>query len=83
MNTRKVRNRAALSLLAVALAVGALVAANIVTTPLFGQTASSCVTGGAVAAGNPGLAADCETLLGLKGDAQRQRQAELVDGPPD
>lgn len=66
VNTRKGRNRVVLSLLAVALVVGALVTANIVTTPLFGQTASSCVTGGAVAAGNPGLAADCETLLGLK-----------------
>ena len=66
VNTRKGRNRVVLSLLAVALVVGALVTANIVTTPLFGQTASPCVTGGAVAAGNPGLAADCETLLGLK-----------------
>ncbi len=66
MNTRKGRSRVILSLLAVALALGALVTANVLTTPLFGQTTSLCVIGGAVAAGNPELAADCETLLGLK-----------------
>ena len=31
-----------------------------------GQGNSACVTGGAVASGNPGLASDCETLLSLK-----------------
>ena len=31
-----------------------------------GQGSSACVTGGAVASGNPGLASDCESLLSLK-----------------
>ena len=66
MNTRKVKSRVVLSLLAVALALGALVTANALTMPLFGQTTSPCITGGAVAANNPELVADCETLLGLK-----------------
>ena len=82
MNTRKVRNRVVLSLLAVALAVGALIAANIVTTPLFGQAASPCVTGGAVASGNPGLAADCETLLGLKASLRGSAKLNWWTGRP-
>ena len=82
MNTRKGRNRVVLSLLAVALAVGALVTANIVTTPLFGQTASPCVTGGAVAVGNPGLDADCETLLGLKASLRGSAKLNWWMGRP-
>ena len=82
MNTRKVRSRIVLLLLAVALAMGALVAVNAMTIPLFGQNANRCVTGGAVSAGNAGLAADCETLLGLKASLRGSAKLKLVDGPP-
>ena len=82
LNTRKVKSRVILSLFAVALVLGALVTANVLTTPLFGQTTSLCVTGGAVATGNPELAADCETLLGLKASLRGSAKLNWWTGRP-
>ena len=82
LNTRKAKSRAILSLLAIMLALGALVMANALTTPLFGQTTSLCVTGGAVATGNPELAADCETLLGLKASLRGSTKLNWWTGRP-
>ena len=62
--------------------MGALVAVNAMTIPLFGQNANRCVTGGAVSAGNAGLAADCETLLGLKASLRGSAKLNWWTGRP-
>ena len=49
-------------LIAIGVIVATIVGAAIVT----GQGSSACVTGGAVPANNAALAADCDTLLGMK-----------------
>ena len=48
------------------IAIGVIVATIIGVGIVTGQGSSACVTGGAVSANNAALAADCDTLLGMK-----------------
>ena len=48
------------------IAIGVIVATIIGVGIVTGQGSSACVTGGAVPANNAALAADCDTLLGMK-----------------
>ena len=55
----------------VAASITVLVFASVMTVRFVsGQSDSPCVTGGAVGSDNAGLAADCETLLGIKSALQ-------------
>lgn len=63
-------------------AIGILIALIAGVGVVMGQQTSACVTGGAVASGNPDLATDCDALLGMKSALRGSAKLNWWSGRP-